>query len=275
MPSLFAPNIDNYYVGKGVVMFKPDGDTHYHFVGNVTEFEFSPTLEVLDHFSSQSGVRVKDKTVVLEKGGTVRMVMEELTARNLALFLLGEVSLANPDQPTIEIFGSNLLSGALKFIGTNEIGPRWNYDFARVDFVPSGSFNPISDEWGNLEVTGNLAQADGSFGTATLTNLNNEGPPINTGLPFFTSDDADTDEMLSVGDELTADNGVWLNYGQTALSYTFRWLRDGVAIPGETADTYTLAVGDVGAIIQVEVTATNENGSAVATSEPYGIEEVT
>jgi hypothetical protein len=270
MPSLFAPNIDNYFVGKGVVMFKPDGDTHYHFIGNVTEFEFSPTLETLDHFSSMSGVKSKDKTVVLQKGGTVRMVMEELTARNLALFLLGDVDLTDPDVPTIEIFGSNLKSGAMKFIGTNEIGPRWNYDFARVDFVPSGSFNPISDEWGNLEVTGNLAEVDGTFGTATLTNLNNEGPPICIALPSFTSNDADLDTMLSVGDTLTADNGTWLNYGDTALTYAYRWLADGVAIGGATASTYTLTGSEVGSIIQVEVTATNENGSAVAASEPYG-----
>jgi hypothetical protein len=271
MPSLFAPNISNYFVGKGVVMFKPDGETIYHFIGNVTEFEFSPTLDVLDHFSSMAGVKSKDKTVVLTKGGELRMVMEELTARNLSLFLLSTVDYTDVDHPTIEIFSSNLLSGAVKYIGTNEIGPRWTYEFARVDFVPSGKFNPISDEWGNLEVTGQLAEADGTFGTATITNLNDDGVPINVALPFYTNNDADTSPtagLVSEGDTLTADNGTWLNFATGALSYTYRWMRDGVFIGGQTATTHVVVAGDVGTFLTIEVTATNTVGSTVATSEP-------
>jgi len=281
MPSLFAPDTDNYFVGKGVVMFKPDGDDHYHFLGNVTEFEFSPTLETLDHFSSMAGVKSKDKTVVLQKGGELRMVMEELTARNLAMFLLGEVDLTDPDFPTMEIFGSTLLSGAVKYIGTNEIGPRWNFEFAKVDFVPSGSFNPISDEWGNLEVTGQMAEADGTFGQATLTNLNDDGVPINVGLPFYTNDDADVSPsagLVSEGDTLTGDNGTWLNFaagGVAALNYTYRWLRDGVAIGGATTVTHLVVAGDVGKFLTFEVTATNIVGSAIATSEPDSVDVTT
>lgn len=265
---LLSPNTENYFVGKGVLLFKPDGQSYFHFLGNVTEMEMEPTLEVLDHFSSMAGVRSKDKTVVLEKGGSVRIVMEELTARNLALFLLGDVDLTDPDLPTIEIFGSNLKGGALTYVGTNEIGPRWNFEFARVEFVPSGSFNPISDEWGNLEVTGQLAQADGTFGTAYQTNLNDEGAPINVGLPFFTG-------TLEDGETLTADNGTWLNYGDTDLTYAYQWKRDGVNISLATASTYVLTPTDVGTIITVQVTATNENGSTAAVSEPGTVEVIT
>jgi len=278
MPSLFAPNTSNYFVGKGVILFKPEGETIYHFLGNVTEFEFSPTLDTLDHFSSMAGVKSKDKTVVLTKGGELRMVMEELTARNLAMFLLSDVDLTDPDFPTMEIFGSNLLSGAVKFIGTNEIGPRWDYEFAKVDFVPSGKFNPISDEWGNLEVTGQLAEADGTFGQATMTNLNDDGLPINVALPFYTNNDADTSPtagLVSEGDTLTADNGTWLNFATGALSYTYRWMRDGVFIGGQTAVTHVVAAGDVGTFLTIEVTATNTVGSAIATSEPDSVDVTT
>ena len=57
------------------------------------------------------------------------------------------------------------------------MGPRWDLDFYWVEFTPSGSFNPISDEWNQIEVTGEVLPApagdanEGKIGTATLTNL--------------------------------------------------------------------------------------------------------
>lgn len=257
-PSLQSPNTGNYFVGKGVLQFKPEGDANYYYLGNVTAMEFEPTLETLEHFSSMEGVRSKDVTVVLSKGGTITITMEELTARNLALFLLGDVDTSDPLAPSVEIFASELLSGALKFIGTNEIGPRWTFDFAKVDFVPSGSFNPISDEWGALEVTGELAQSGGTFGTATLTNLEPDTLPVNLGLPEVIGN-------LVEGFELTAYEGVWAGAG---ITYTYVWKRDGMTIMGATSRTYTLVQADVGTDISVTVSATNDEGGPVAATSP-------
>lgn len=43
---------------------------------------------------------------------------------------------------------------------------------------------------------------------------------------------------------------------------TFRWLRDGVAISGEVTTNYTVVLGDVGALIQFEVTPVSAAGSS-------------
>lgn len=257
-PTLQSPNVENYFVGKGVVAFKPDGNSDYHYVGNVPEFEFEPTLEQLDHFSSQEGVREKDKTIVLEKGGTVRMVMEELTARNLALFLLGDVDLTDPDNPEIDIFSKNAFSGALVFYGTNEVGPRWTFEFNKVDFIPSGSMNPISDEWGSVEVTGNLATVGGSFGTAKMTNLRDDQVPSNLGKPEVIG-------KTEVGQTLTAYEGVWTG---NPTSYAYKWLADDVEIGGATSRTYELTASEEGAMIKCEVTPTNSVGAGSAVESP-------
>ena len=58
-------------------------------MGNCTEFEFTPEIEKLDHFSSREGVRTKDKSVVLQKSGTVRLVLDEWSVENLKLAVLG------------------------------------------------------------------------------------------------------------------------------------------------------------------------------------------
>jgi hypothetical protein len=85
-----SPNVDNYFIGKGIVTWKGETDTEYRDVGNVPQFELALTVSKLDHFSSRTGIRAKDLSVANEKSATIRMVMEEITASNLALYMLGD-----------------------------------------------------------------------------------------------------------------------------------------------------------------------------------------
>lgn len=160
-----APNTDNYYIGKGIVYFKKEGETDWRDLGNVPEFEFTPELEKLEHFSSRQGVKEKDATKVTEKKGTLRIVMDEWDFENVALALLGTVAQNTEGQNVAHIFAENSITGQIKFIGQNEVGPRVELIFNKVDFIPSSSINPISDEWGTLEVTGEVAAVNGDFGT--------------------------------------------------------------------------------------------------------------
>lgn len=168
-----SPNVDEYYIGKGIVTIKPEAETTWFDVGNVPEFEFTPTMEELPHNSSRQGVRFRDKTVILEKGGELRMILEEWTAMNMAIVLMSEVEdeVGPPVGSSIDIFKLSQYTAAVRFQGKNDVGPRWNFEFLRVDFIPSSSLNPISEEWGGIEVTGRLAAVDigagvYSFGTA-------------------------------------------------------------------------------------------------------------
>lgn len=161
-----SPNIANYLVGKGKVAFKIDGQSNWRDVGNVPSIAFTPKIEKLEHFSSREGVKTKDRTVVISKSGSLKMTMEEWSAANLALALLGDITQpAGRDQ--IAIFSQNAISGALKFIGTNEVGPRYEVELFKVDFIPSADLNFISDEWGTIEVEGEVSAVNGLFGTVT------------------------------------------------------------------------------------------------------------
>ena len=164
-----SPSTDNYYVGKGKISFKPTGASTFRDVGNVTELETTPNLTTLEHFSSREGVKQKDKEVITEKKLTVRMVMDEWTADNLAMALLGDVSVDGSGNKVIDIFSSNSFEGEFKYEGTNEIGPQMDIDLFKVAFKPGKSLNPISDEWGNIEIEGEaLANDLGKFGTWTV-----------------------------------------------------------------------------------------------------------
>lgn len=250
-----APNPNNYFVGKGIVVLKKDGETVWKAVGNVPELEFTPTTDTLDHFSSMGGVKSKDKTIVLTKGGELRMVMDEATADNLSLLVLGAVNRTGPT-PVIEIFGLNAVGAAVRFFATHEIGPKWDAEFLGVDFLPSGSFNPISDEFGQMEVTGQVRTVGGSFGTLKFRE-NTAAAPLNAANPIISAN-----TTLNVGSVATIiNNGVWLN---SPTSYTFTWFRDGVVIAAATASTYTFVSGDIGKMITAKVVAINATGSSVA-----------
>jgi hypothetical protein len=248
-----APSTDGYFIGKGIVVFKPEGATKFRALGNVPEFEFTPSTDTLDHFSSQSGVKTKDKTVVLSKGGELRIVMEELTANNLAMLVLGSVDETDPLRPKVNIFDVNAVSGEVRFYATNEIGPRWDGVFAGVDFLPSGSFQPISDEWGKLEVTGQVKTVGGSFGYWQFR-PKDAAVPLNIAEPVISGD-------IDQGDTLTANVGSWLN---DPVTYAYAWSRDGTPIGAATNSTYVVTGPDVGHLITVAVIATNATGSSAA-----------
>ena len=163
-----SPNIVNYTVGKGIPSFKKIGDSVFRDMGNVTTFEFTPSVTTLDHFSTRSGVKKKDKSITTQVEGALKIVMEEWTAENMALALLADVGNNSSGQEVLDILQNASVNGEIKFTMTNEVGPRGEWHFLNVSFVPGSAISPLSDEWGNFEADGQvLAYEDGKFGTVT------------------------------------------------------------------------------------------------------------
>ncbi len=69
-----------------------------------------------------------------------------------------------------------------------------------------------------------------------------------------------------VGEELTADPGVW----EDDPTFSYQWLRNSEPIVGAKALTYTLTEADEGTEISVSVTARSATGFGSATSEAVG-----
>lgn len=81
-------------------------------------------------------------------------------------------------------------------------------------------------------------------------------PPVSTAAPAITG-------TPGQGKALACAQGTWTGDG---LSFSSGWLRDGSAIPGATATTYTVVAADIGHQLACEVTATGTYGSQTATS---------
>lgn len=87
----------------------------------------------------------------------------------------------------------------------------------------------------------------------------NPAPPRNLTLPKVSAPGA-----FAPGTVLSCDRGSWT---ASPTSYRYEWLLDGVASgPPADASTLTLAAGQIGKKISCRVTATNQNGSGIATS---------
>ncbi len=247
-----APSTDNYVIGKGFLIFKPVGEADFFHLGNCPNFVFTPGVTKLDHFSSQEGTKEKDKTIVTEKTGTVKLTLEEFTKRNLGILLMGSVNDDDPDDITIDIFSTTALEGELRFYATNDEGPRWRFFLNKVSFTPSGDFSPISENYANMVVNGDVFAVDGTWGTARLVS---SSAPENITLPFITG-------SIEEDATVTVSNGGWLDVDE----YTYQWKADGSNIVGATSKTYTILTGDIGAVLTCVVTGTNDFGSDVATS---------
>jgi hypothetical protein len=266
---LTAPDVGNLAVGKGFILFQPVDQPDFYHLGNVPTFTFTPKVVVLDHYSSMQGTKIKDLTIVTEKSGEVKMDLEELTAQNLALLLMGDVGDdgGTPPNAQVQIFSRESLIGRLKFYATNEVGPRWYVDLLSVNMVPSGDFSPITDNtFVKMVVSGSVQAVDGVFGTMTLMPPVNTTAPENVLLPTIDGE-SDVTGAPKVGDTLTAAVGGWIG----ASTYTFQWKTGTTtftAITGATAKTHTVVVGDVGKKFEVDVIGTNPRGPTTATSAP-------
>lgn len=175
-PSLISPNTGNIRIGKGALYFKRDGAPDYVHMGNAPSIAQTPTVNKLEHFSSMEGTKSKDLVVVVERGGTMKILLDEWTPANIALALLGIVDEGAVGGPTVEMFATDAVSGSLKFVSNNDIGPRWNGYWHNVSFIPSAALNLISDAFGQIEVdceilVSQTAPYVGLFGYWQLTNL--------------------------------------------------------------------------------------------------------
>lgn len=71
--------------------------------------------------------------------------------------------------------------------------------------------------------------------------------------------------IAEVGETLTSDTGTFT--GDAVITYAYQWFAGGVAISGATASTFDLTSAQLGKVITVRVTATNDSGSAYGFSE--------
>jgi len=90
---------NNYVVGRGKIYFNrfPDADTFTgdgeRYLGNTPSLSLAAAVTNLDHFSSESGLKEKDKSVVLQQDLSATFTTDNISVENIALWFAGTDSL--------------------------------------------------------------------------------------------------------------------------------------------------------------------------------------
>lgn len=161
------PDVDNLSLFKGIIKFAPTATPLvYADLGECLSFATSMEVETLVYQSRRHSSRIPVKTVVLGKTMTVAVTMSEFDLANLTIWAQGITSGTAPAE-VLEIGTVAEVRGALRYIGTNEVGTTYQVDLLDVLLVPNGDLEWLADaDWSEMQLTG-TANADpttGSFG---------------------------------------------------------------------------------------------------------------
>ena len=140
--------------------------------------------------------------------------------------------------------------------GTGPISYQWLANGVAIAGATASTYTLTEAEVGKpITVTASFADGFGnpesltSAATAAVVNIND----LPTGGVTIQG-------ATTVGQILTADTTTLADADGLA-AFTYAWMSNGVAIPGATASTYTLAAGDAGQAISVKVTYTDGHGT--------------
>lgn len=82
---------------------------------------------------------------------------------------------------SFNIYAKSEIIGKVKFVGANDIGPQLTMVLNKVMFRPTAAVGLITDEWGQLTITGEvLVDATGVFGTMTHPDTGMVSPVVDS-----------------------------------------------------------------------------------------------
>lgn len=232
---------DNLVLGRGKVFFAPyafgatTGGTKA-FLGNVPSFSIAQTNTKLEHYSSQGGLKIKDRSIVLQTDLTITFDTDNIDLGNLALWFGGNNTEAEPsdapvDLGSVAIIGSSqALYGALFFESDNPVGTNANFWFPYVNLSPNGNYALIGDTWQTLSFTAEALKRD---------NLTQRSYTYGAGSTSYAA--LDDTAQLTVADVAVASSGANPATGGTVVESDTTQVH-GVSFPF----TYTLTGGEQG-----------------------------
>lgn len=102
-----ALNLGNQTLGRGKIYISQFlSGTHtpagFRYIGNTPSFNLTVNQSKLDHYSSEAGVRVKDRSIVTQMDIMGNLVLDDINSENLALFFFGAQSVLTQTSATAE-----------------------------------------------------------------------------------------------------------------------------------------------------------------------------
>ncbi|MEM2566941.1 MAG: hypothetical protein QXH20_00495 [Candidatus Bathyarchaeia archaeon] len=90
-----------YTIGRGKLFLKAPNSIAYEDFGNVTDFTISVKIDKLEHYSTASGIKVKDAEIVKQLDFNIKIEVDELRRSTLEKFILGQTTVSTISAGTV------------------------------------------------------------------------------------------------------------------------------------------------------------------------------
>ncbi len=77
-----------YTIGKGLLLFKADGENNFSDLGNCPDFKFTVKTTELKHFSSRAGFKTKDDSAITEQTADGSFTLDDMMNENIKMFIM-------------------------------------------------------------------------------------------------------------------------------------------------------------------------------------------
>lgn len=162
---------ENLTLGRGKLYFQPYAPNQSTggvrgYLGNTPTLSMAQAVTKLDHYSSEGGLKVKDRSVVLQTDVTLTFDTDHISAANLALWFGGNNTGDIPaDAPpgvgsSVVIGSADQIFGSLLFESDNPVGENRNYWWPYVSLQPSGTMALKGDAWQTLSFSAEALKRD-------------------------------------------------------------------------------------------------------------------
>lgn len=221
---------ESYTLGKGRLSFKPDvagvEGKSYMRLGNAPEFTLTLTTEKLEHFSSMSGLQLKDASVITKTTLMGAFTLDEPSAENLRLFFMtaSKYTYTQASQAVLTaVAGENAAAG-------------------QVNIGALGTYIPLYHSAAGTPVASAVTESPNNTGTLDVTAL--------AGTLTHTSD---TDYEVMVSTAGTPDSFIWRKNGgawstEVAVTGSPQLIEEGLTIDfdattgGVVGDSWSFSV---------------------------------
>lgn len=200
------PSTTDLVLGRGALFFaaldpttkKPLGFRH---LGNCTAFGVNVTSELLEHFSSRTGVRSVDREIILSQKFGLTLTLDEINFQNLALFSSGTAT-AGVTNPAATDVGT-LTPGTTEILISSSAYKAYSYDL----------FNSVGARLFDLRTTGLTVKSHATTLASAATLVENTDYEVDRKWG--------TIHMLSTGVTHTNGNKLWFSYDADGAEKAF------------------------------------------------------
>jgi len=222
-----------YTLGRGMLLFKPVGEAGFEDFGNVKDFSLEVRTEKLEHYSTASGIKVKDAEIVKSQEFNVSFEIDELRIETLEKFALASRTDTNITAGTVANEPINNVRQGLWYKLAHEKIRRTPAPVITNDATPptvytEGTDYEIDYEAGAIYIIpgGNIANGtnlriDYSYDALTKTTLQSGQRYQITGTLWFKGDPPKGQVLDVIGDVSLTPSGELKLIGDDWLSVKF------------------------------------------------------